>query len=730
MPKVPTYTASDSWVSPNEAQLRAPDVSSGLEDIAQGGQRLGATADQYADMKASIIHMSSDTQARAQALQDSQAISKITTDFGALQGQNAVDAQPGVLKQITDIQQAGLKTMGTPLMQKLYTQHSAPTFAGANDQVYSHSVTQTVAAHSQQLGAETDQAQGSAASLATDPAKFSVGLDGVAAAADREAAFAGQTGDARTLYIENKKGQTVQSAIMQAKADKNYHLANALDLKFTASLPLALRNSVISEMAPVLEERRNSAVYKAAQVDGMTPTTDENRNWVIPTASGASLPDGSPATAQPGAAPPAGFQMPVPGKVGQTFAQHEARGSEGIDIPVPMGTAVKAPAAGVVRVGHDDRSGNFVAIDHPDGSTSVLAHFGTVQVKNGDQVNANTVLGSAGMTGDATGPHVHWQVTGKDDKPVDPLTLVNGKVGATAALTAPGGTIVPDEATIISRIQNMDLPQAQKDSAIAYAHGQMKDAQSAQQYSYAQAKEKAVEWSANYALAHGGNYPSDIPAPIAALMRPDEVAQMRVGFMEDAKAKSDKEKSDQQGTNYANLQVERYDNPGAFLAHDPASLIGKVTASQWNEIRVSQAQMRAEQSKPQPFDPYDGSSKALATYSKFNPGILPKPSDSSYSTQRAALLDGIRARATDFVTTKHSKPSAADWNAFAQDAAHQTVTTSGMLWGSTTKPAYQATAADVPADKRALIVQSYAKAHPGRTPTDQEITDRYRLLQQ
>ena len=728
MPKVPTYQASDSWVSPTDAQLRAPDVSSGGEAIAQGGAQLGGAIDNMANARFQIMDMSAQTVARQQALADSQAVSKLTTQYQTLQGQNAVDAQTGTLKQIGDIQTAGQKAMPNPLAAKYYTLHSGAAFAGANDTVNGHAVQQVHTAFGQQLGAETEAAQDNAANAYADPAKLDMALGAVRDAASKEAAFAGYSDDASNVYVAGKVGKVVQSAILAAKANKDYDLANALDLKYTAGLPMDMKNTVIGEMAPVLDERRSAAVYKAAIAGPAAPVMDENRNWIIPTGNGGTPDNSAPSTTPATAQPAAGFGMPVTGTISNTFAQHEARGSEGVDIAVPLGTPIKAPAPGQATVGYDDRSGNYVKIDHPDGSTSLLAHLGTVQVKTGDQVNGNTILGAAGMTGDATGPHVHWQVTGADDKPVDPLTLVHGNVGAAASVTAPGGTIVPNEAQVIARIQAMDLPQAQKDSAINYAHGQMRDAQQAQSYSYEQAHEQAVTYASNYALAHGGNYPTDLPPSVAAIMRPDEYAKMKLDMFQSNKGQNDEATAKAQGTHYADLQVMRYDHPDQFLALDPKQVMGQVSAGQYNEIRVSQAEMRAQQNKPQPFDPYGGSSKALETYARFNPDILPKPSDSDYSPQRAALLDGIRARAIDFVATKHTKPSTSDWNAFAQDAAHQTVTTPGVLWGSTTKPAYQITGSDVPADKRAIIIQSYQKAHPGQTPTEQEIADRYRLI--
>jgi hypothetical protein len=48
------------------------------------------------------------------------------------------------------------------------------------------------------------------------------------------------------------------------------------------------------------------------------------------------------------------------GRITNTFAQHEARGSHGVDIAVPIGTKLQTPIGGTAQVGHDARSGLFV----------------------------------------------------------------------------------------------------------------------------------------------------------------------------------------------------------------------------------------------------------------------------------------------------------------------------------------------------------------------------------
>lgn len=101
----------------------------------------------------------------------------------------------------------------------------------------------------------------------------------------------------------------------------------------------------------------------------------------------------------------------------------------GIDIPAPSGTAVRSATAGTVSrvdqdgVGRGEVNGNAVLIRTPGGTqTWAYLHLYDVAVRPGDRVTQGTVVGRVGMTGRATGPHLHLQVSTAEG-PVDPLPL-------------------------------------------------------------------------------------------------------------------------------------------------------------------------------------------------------------------------------------------------------------------------------------------------------------------
>jgi len=96
----------------------------------------------------------------------------------------------------------------------------------------------------------------------------------------------------------------------------------------------------------------------------------------------------------------------------------------GLDMAVPEGTPVHAPAAGIVTFAEPDLilTGGTVLLDHGFGLTSSFLHMSRLDVKVGDRIKPGQVIGAAGKTGRATGPHVHWGFNWFDVR-LDPALL-------------------------------------------------------------------------------------------------------------------------------------------------------------------------------------------------------------------------------------------------------------------------------------------------------------------
>lgn len=108
---------------------------------------------------------------------------------------------------------------------------------------------------------------------------------------------------------------------------------------------------------------------------------------------------------------------PVEGKVtsdfGTRFSPFDGKKvfHTGVDIAAPLGASVKAPALGkVVYVGSFASLGNTVVIDHGSGTSTRFGHLKKSKVKIGQIVNKGDEIGWVGMTGNTTGPHLHYEV--------------------------------------------------------------------------------------------------------------------------------------------------------------------------------------------------------------------------------------------------------------------------------------------------------------------------------
>ncbi|MEP6792054.1 MAG: M23 family metallopeptidase, partial [Ramlibacter sp.] len=82
----------------------------------------------------------------------------------------------------------------------------------------------------------------------------------------------------------------------------------------------------------------------------------------------------------------------------------------GTDYGAPTGTAVRTIGDGVVDfAGVQNGFGNVVMIQHSNSDKTVYAHLSRIDVRRGQAVKQGQTLGAVGMTGWATGPHLHFE---------------------------------------------------------------------------------------------------------------------------------------------------------------------------------------------------------------------------------------------------------------------------------------------------------------------------------
>lgn len=122
------------------------------------------------------------------------------------------------------------------------------------------------------------------------------------------------------------------------------------------------------------------------------------------------------------------FQWPMGGVLTDFFGA--PRGNRygyhtGIDLSAPTGTFVGAAAPGVVvQAGWAGSFGNSVIVDHGGGVVTRYAHMDYIDVFLGEFVNPGDLIGFVGSTGEASGPHLHFEII-MGGVPVDPLIWLN-----------------------------------------------------------------------------------------------------------------------------------------------------------------------------------------------------------------------------------------------------------------------------------------------------------------
>lgn len=101
----------------------------------------------------------------------------------------------------------------------------------------------------------------------------------------------------------------------------------------------------------------------------------------------------------------------------------------GVDLAAPLGTPVRTMAPGSVRfAGTMAGYGQVVWVDHGGAVLSVYAHLSRLDVRTGQRIEARQVVGLSGQSGNAAGPHLHFEVW-RWGREADPVPLLGGPPG-------------------------------------------------------------------------------------------------------------------------------------------------------------------------------------------------------------------------------------------------------------------------------------------------------------
>ena len=225
--------------------------------------------------------------------------------------------------------------------------------------------------------------------------------------------------------------KTARDGVADARRRTSVARVEAARVESAAAAATAEQRSVVSQLvasrdALVAARREKSTTLASIQEDRESVLAEihalEQQSAELADRIRQAQQQGS--TSAPSVVPPSGSGLlgwPVSGPVTSGFGPRWGRMHEGIDIAVPVGTPVRAAAAGTVI--HADwlgGYGNLVVVDHGGGLSTAYAHNSSFASSVGQAVAAGQVVAYSGNTGNSSGPHVHFEVR-VNGSAVDPL---------------------------------------------------------------------------------------------------------------------------------------------------------------------------------------------------------------------------------------------------------------------------------------------------------------------
>jgi murein DD-endopeptidase MepM/ murein hydrolase activator NlpD len=230
--------------------------------------------------------------------------------------------------------------------------------------------------------------------------------------------------DARIIArVRDAKAEATATAARLDQLEKRaQEVAEAIEAEVNEVV--AIKGQLVDRRARYAEVRADKAAVLADtraerhELEAHVAALEREQSTVLARLQGSS---GTGGVAGPIRAGSGALIWPANGSISSGFGMRWGRLHAGIDIPLPIGTGIRAADGGSVAIaGSVGGYGNYICIQHGGSLSTCYGHLSSIGVSVGQSVSQGQVIGGSGNTGNSTGPHLHFE-TRVNGNPVDPL---------------------------------------------------------------------------------------------------------------------------------------------------------------------------------------------------------------------------------------------------------------------------------------------------------------------
>lgn len=688
MPRIQTYGAPTVGpVQTTNARFRAADNGGGVAGaIARGLQQIGGAVADYAQVQAQIEDGLAKTNAGDRQLTAHSSVSSIVADLKSKPGKLALDAIPDAEKSIDEALK-GVLAQADPRTKRYLAPEIARLRASASNEIGLYAASQAKV-YQQETGS----------------AKLTNLMEG---------AIDSASPDERSQFIASARAQVAENARMAGLNDPD--IIKAEERKAVSGIHLSIVDRYLTG-----EDVDLAKAYFDANEDGMTgkdrnaalqslksPLLARDTDYGVKEIMGASLPaDGAGIN----------YSDPLRGAgrgISSAFGVDRGGGKKhnGVDFPASPGTPIYATGAGkVLRSGYDDKSGNFVVIDHGNGTTSSYSHMqGASALKPGDMVTPDTRLGGVGSTGHSTGPHLHMVVK-QNGKVVDPTKVIGQAQQSSTRIDLESKLAQADARTDWTP----EKRERVKDGIRRLAS--VNDGLIARKE--ADADRAASEW----AIRKGEAFTdiSQMPLGIRSGLNPDALK----GYISAAKSNATPKDVAANGARATELEIERINKPEAFMNRPLGRFAGEMTRAELQGFLIAQAKMKKG-------DPDAGiRAKVAATISTYDTpdlGFSDKDTGAVKRVRVQKLMESELIAATD----GKRKPTEVElYQAFISATKEVIIPHKGFFGGVSDKKfrRYEIEVEDIPPNVRWQIEDAYKRKFGEKDVPPEVVAEAYQSM--